>query len=89
MRTRMVTRTIKVNYVTSMVTNIKTASVENHFTTIAGDYDKATIEKLVKKQLNSEESGIVFACITNIESEEKIYGMPEEEFLQYAKEITR
>lgn len=89
MRKRMVTRTIKVNTVTSMVTNIKTATVENHVCFITGDYDKPTLEKMVKKMLNTSESGIVFACIKSIDVDEKIYGMPEDEFLQYAKEITR
>ena len=89
MRKRMITRTIKVNFVTSMVTNIKTATVENHLSVITGEYDNATIEKMVKKELNTNETGLVFACITKIETDEKIYGMPEDEFLIYAKEITR
>ena len=86
---RMVTRTIKVNFVTSMITNIKTATVENHLSVITGEYDNATIEKTIKKELNTEESGLLFACITKIETDEKIYGMPEDEFLIYATEITR
>ena len=86
---RMVTRTIKVNFVTSMITNIKTATVENHLSVITGEYDNATIEKTIKKELNTEETGLLFACITKIETDEKIYGMPEDEFLIYATEITR
>ena len=43
---------------------------------------------MVKKTVEAEQ-GMVFACITKIETDEKIYGMPEDEFLIYAKEITR
>ena len=88
MRTRMVTRTIKVNFVKSMVTNINTATVETHLSVITGDYDTDTLTKLVKKELKDTPE-LVFACITNIETDEKIYGMPEDEFLIHAKEITR
>lgn len=89
MRKRMVTRTIKINTVESMVTNIKTATVENHLSIITGDYDKEAIAKMVCKEVHKESPDLVFACVTNIETEEKIYGMPEDEFLIYAKEITR
>ena len=89
MRKRMITRTIKVNTVDSMVTNIKTATVENHVSIITGDYDKETIAKMVCKEVHTESPDLVFACVTSIETEERIYGMPEEEFMLYAKEVTR
>lgn len=88
MRKRMVTRTIKVSTVEAMVTDIVEAKVFHKYVVITGDYDNNTLAKMVKKTVEAEQ-GMVFACITEVQTEEHIYGMPEDEFLVYAKEITR
>ena len=86
MRIRMVTRTIKASVVTAKVYNITTDSLTESTVTVTGEYKTKELEKIVSKSLPETEK---FICITNVSVNEQIYGMPEDEFLQYAKPITR
>ena len=88
MRIRMVTRTVKTYTVKAMVTDIIEASVKYQYVVITGECDLKTLTKKVKSKVE-EEAGIVFTAIVDTEVEEKVYGMPEEEFMLYAKEVTR
>lgn len=88
MRVRMVTRTVKTYTVKVMVTDIIEASVKYQYVVRTGECDLKTLTKKVKAKVE-EEAGIVFTAIVDTEVEEKVYGMPEEEFMLYAKEVAR
>lgn len=88
MRIRMVTRTVKTYTVKAMVTNIIEASVKYQYVVITGECDLKTLTKKVKAKVE-EENGIVFTAIVDTKVTEQVYGMPEEEFMLHAKEVTR
>lgn len=87
MRPRMVTRTIKTTEVNCMVVNTETATVEYAKAYITGVTDAKTLEKLARKQLESDT--IKFVSINSTETFEAVYGMTEDEFMAYAKLIER
>lgn len=87
-RVRMVTRTITTNIFTVMAVNMKTVSVENIDVPASVEID--TIEKAEKYfRKNWNVDGYLFGKVSEMKTEEKIYGMTEEEFLKYAKEVER
>lgn len=88
MRIRMITRTVKTYTVKAMVTDVVEASVKYQYVVITGECDLKTLTKKVKSKVE-EEAGIVFTAIVDTEVAEQVYGMPEEEFMLYAKEVTR
>lgn len=87
MRTRMVTRTIKTTEVNCMVVNTETAIVEYAKAYITGVTDAKAIEKLARKQVETDT--IKFVSIHSTETFEAVYGMPEDMFIVYAKMIDR
>lgn len=87
-RVRMVTRTITTNIFNVMAVNMKTVSVENIDVPASVEID--TIEKAEKYfRKNWNVDGYLFGKVSEMKTEEKIYGMTEEEFLKYAKEVER
>ena len=88
MRTRMVTRTVKTTKVTAMTVNVENATIENVNFDIVGEYKEKELEKLAKEFVESVPN-VKFVSIIATETTEQIYGMPESEFMQYAKPITR
>ena len=44
-------------------------------------------DKEIEKQFNIENSSCKFIKLDNVEVTEKLYGLPEDKFLEYAKEL--
>lgn len=81
---RMVTRTATTTKATVLCLNVETAEPFNDTVLLPGIYkDNKSILKDAKKLLDTEE---VSVCkVVNVEVEEKLYGLPEADFLKYAK----
>ncbi len=85
-RERMVTRTITETTVKAMGVNVETAQVDIVAYTLSGDYpDNATILKALKKNYENDNYKIV--NIEDVKTEEKLYGMTEQQFIELAKEL--
>ena len=82
-RLRMVTRTINETVVTAMVVSVADAKVDYSEYKLASTYTSEEALKYLKKHYESEEVKLV--SVTNIQTEEKLYGMPESEFMALAK----
>lgn len=85
-RERMVTRTISSAVAEVKVYNLDTDAVETMNITVTGTVDKATVTKVVEKQL-SKSTTHRYLTIKNIKTVEKLYAMTEVEFLKHAVEI--
>jgi hypothetical protein len=85
-RERMVTRTITETTVKAMGVNVETAQVDIVEYTLSGEYpDNSTILKVLKKNYENDNYKIV--NIENVKTEEKLYGMTEQKFIELAKEL--
>lgn len=85
-RERMVTRTITETKVKAMGVNVETAQVDIVAYTLSGEYaDNATILKVLKKNYENDSYKIV--NIEDVKTEEKLYGMTEQQFIELAKEL--
>lgn len=85
-RERMVTRTIKETTVSVMYVNVIDAKVDYCDYIISGDYDSnEAIMKYLKKMY--ENDNIKLVNIINVDTVDKLYGMPEAEFMRLAKEL--
>lgn len=83
---KMITRSFKVTKATVMVVDIASCEVETRVALLSGwftDYDKLLNE--CKKQLESQQLKVV--SVTYKEEFEKLYGMPENEFIAHAVEL--
>ena len=85
-RERMVTRTISFTEVTVISMNIETVTPQNEVIRIAGVFDND--KTLLKKLKNRYETDLYkIVAITDTKVIEKLYGMSEEDFIEYAKEL--
>ena len=83
-RERMITRTIKETNVSVMYVNVSTASVDYCDYKLAGEFDtNEAIMKYLKK--NYEDENIKIVNIVNVDTVDKLYGMPEAEFMALAR----
>ena len=83
MKAKMITRTIKVTkyevtYYDLEMNNINTNELE-----IVG----SPTDKEIEKQFNIENPSCKFIKLDNVEVTEKLYGIPEDKFLEYAVEL--
>ena len=83
-KARMVTRTALTTKATVLCLNTETAEPFNETVTLSGTYkDAKSLLKDAKKLLDSD---TISVCkVVNVELEQLLYGMPEIDFLQYAK----
>ena len=88
MRIRMVTRTVKETTINVMTVDTTTATIKYKDVTVIGEYPEKTLEKLVRSAVEKED-GIKFVSMGAMHTNEKIYGMTEEEFVALAKPIER
>lgn len=88
MRKRMVTRTITYRTVTVLGLDTETAEPSNKSVIYTPPIDNARKELAHVKELLETDTYSV-AKIVEREDTEKIFGMPEELFLQYATPVTR
>lgn len=85
----MVTRTVSTTTIEVLVVNIETSEVgTKHF--ILGQNmikDEKTMLKASQKMMNEEANNELWKCVTvkSVKEEETLYGMPEVEFIKYAK----
>jgi len=86
-RKKMVTRTINTTKVTVMYADVATKSMQTKDILLTGTYrgNKAVL-RAIRKYDNDMERII---SVENVELLGKKYGMPEEEFLAHAKELTK
>ena len=85
-RERMVTRTITETTVKAMGVNVETAQVDIVEYKLSGEYpDNATILKVLKK--NFEDDTYKIVNIEEVKTEEKLYGMTEQQFIELANEL--
>lgn len=88
-RERMVTRTISTTTIAALVINIETSEVgTKHF--VLGQNmikDEKTMLSNAQDMLNIETGNSLWKCVAikNIKEEETLYGMPESDFIKYAK----
>lgn len=85
-RTRMITRTITETIVTAMCVNVVVGEVNIVSYTISGEFKtNDEILKVLKKRYEDDTFKVV--NIQNVETVEKLYGMPEEDFIRLATEL--
>lgn len=88
-RERMVTRTISTTTIDVLVINIETSEVgTKHF--VLGQNmikDEKTMLSNAQVMLNTETGNALWKCVAvkNVKEEETLYGMPESDFIKYAK----
>lgn len=83
-RKPMVTRTVQTTLATVLCLNTETAEPFNKTVTLSGTFkDNKAVIKAVKALI--ENDTISVAKVVDIEIEEKLYGMPEQDFINAAK----
>lgn len=88
-RERMFTRTISTTTIDVLVINIETSEVgTKHF--VLGQNmvkDEKTMLNNAQVMLNTETGNELWKCVAvkNVKEEEALYGMPESDFIKYAK----
>lgn len=83
-RKPMVTRTVQTTLATVLCLNTETAEPFNQTVTLSGSFkDNKAVMKAVKALI--ENDTISVAKVVDIEIEEKLYGMPEQDFINAAK----
>lgn len=83
-RKPMVTRTVQTTLATVLCLNTETAEPFNQTVTLSGTFkDNKAVMKAVKALI--ENDTISVAKVVDIEIEEKLYGMPEQDFINAAK----
>ena len=84
-REKMVTRTVTATVAKVMVVEIASAKAYTTEITLTGVFkDNADLLKTLKKNDTNE---LVYVAIVSTETKETLYGMPESEFIKYAKEL--
>lgn len=91
-RERFVTRTITAYECTCKVASADYTAIKDVVITITGDFpnkeaQETEIRRQVKKGMLTVDG--TFLAVVSSKTITKIYGMPEAEFLKYAKEVTR
>lgn len=80
---KMVTRTIKVTKYEVTYFDLEINEVRSDVLETVG----TPTDKEIEKQFNAENSTCKFIKLENVEVTEKLYGIPEDKFLQYAVEL--
>lgn len=83
-RTRMITRTVELNTYAVMTCNVETAEVRVLELNL-GNVGNADPLKLLKKAYETDTLKLV--AIQDFHRSEVLYGMPEEDFVKYAKPL--
>ena len=85
-RIKMITRTIEFTNVNVMYVNTETAEVTIAAKMLTGDFKN---EDDIKKYLNEHDivGDFIAVKVTIIGTEEKLFGMPETEFIKYAQPL--
>lgn len=83
-RKPMVTRTVQTTLATVLCLNTETAEPFNQTVTLSGTFkDNKAVMKAVKALIENETISV--AKVVDVEIEEKLYGMPEQDFINAAK----
>lgn len=87
-RTRMVTRTVKATIANVLCANAETGECFNQEYILTGKFNS---DKEMNKAIDNAETdeNIVRVKVVDVAVEEQLYGMPETEFIKYAKPITK
>ena len=84
-RERMVTRTVESTIAYTMCLNVETADVSVETYRVSGKFEEKELLKKLKKLYETETFKVV--AIQSTETEEKLYGMTEELFIELAHEL--
>ena len=84
-RERMVTRTVESTIAHTMCLNVETADVSVETYRVSGKFEEKELLKKLKKLYETETFKVV--AIQSTETEEKLYGMTEELFIELAHEL--
>lgn len=88
MRVPMVTRTITSTTITALVVLINDGKTDVQQFTLPREYkDDADILKYCRKHINTDDMNVVKILETKVN--EQLYGMTEQEFINYAKPINK
>lgn len=83
-RKPMVTRTVQTTLATVLCLNTETAEPFNQTVTLSGTFkDNKAVMKAVKALIENDTVSVAKAV--DVEIEEKLYGMPEQDFINAAK----
>lgn len=83
-RKPMVTRTVQTTLATVLCLNTETAEPFNQTVTLSGTFkDNKAVMKAVKALIENDTVSV--AKVVDVEIEEKLYGMPEQDFINAAK----
>lgn len=82
-KSKMVTRTIKVTKYEVTYFDLEINEVRGDVLEIVG----TPTDKEIEKQFNTENPTCKFIKLDNVEVTEKLYGIPEDKFLEYAVEL--
>lgn len=85
MRERMITRTIKVTSGVMMKVNNNTGETVNEKFELGGEFTVKECIKILRKKHETNDTSI--GCVTGVEVTEKLYAMPETDFVKYARII--
>lgn len=84
-RQRMVTRTVTENTINAMVFNLETNNLDTVVFAIGGEaLDETSANDICEKRFKNSLS-YKFIKVNSVHVSEKLYGMPEEEFIRLAK----
>lgn len=88
-RERMVTRTVSTTTIEVLVVNIESSEVGTKYFILGQNSakDEKAMLKVAQKIMNEETNNELWKCVTvkSTKEEETLYGMPETEFIKYAK----
>lgn len=85
-RERMVTRTVNVTIVEAICMDIQTVETSFKKLELTGEtYDSASALKALKKEYETDTFKVV--AVNGLETTERMYGMKEVDFIQYAMEL--
>lgn len=83
---KIITRTIESTEVNFKVFSIEKGEVYNRVETITGKHDEKECSKILSLEY-ADDNEYKFIMINYVEVIEKLYGMPENLFMSYAKEL--
>lgn len=87
MRKPMVTRTMPVSKVTALVVDLNTKQTAEKELTISGKYSGEKLDKAVKAVVDDQNTK--FVSVLSVETNDILYGMDEQKFIDNAEVITR
>lgn len=84
-REKQITRTISSTKAVALVADLSNNAITEHIYTVTGTYTAETV--MARLKADYETDTLKMLTVKSIELSEKLYGMPESVFMQYAQEL--